>query len=291
MGEAWHALRESLAPIMDLSTAEIIKQKGGPGWMFRPLGGGLVGLFQHGEFGVISASGGALTSLRTAGVLGDYLMAIGAHPYRITRLDATVDLFVDAPPIIASIAAAARSGGVSLSRKAVPVSDVVTQISLDARGVLTGTVYVGSKDARVRGVVYDKRHQQESPPMSNPDPGPWLRYEIRLRRDVGASLHDAWDAGPLFWHYCPPEFLAAPDGVVPWVPHGEGFTMERRADYTPALLIRGRLDRDPLVDRLIELADSIPGPGGRQFLLDSFARRIGLSQRQSRGPVPDKSAA
>jgi hypothetical protein len=98
---------------------------------------------------------------------------------------------------------------------------------------------------------------------------------------MGLTLRDAWDPSPVFWHYASPDLLRAPAGVVPWVPYGEGFHLEPRADLSPGLLLQRRVEADPGIDRLIELADQV-GPGGREWLAQLVMRRLGLAKRYDR---------
>lgn len=271
--ERWDEVDSGVRPLMDLTSAEIVPIQPGPGVIYRPRLGGVVRLQQRYHVGVISASGGALCSLRAADLLGEYLMLVGCGPHKVTRLDATVDLLVEAPVHVARIATRAREGSVGLSRKAVPASQVTTYESLDARGDLTGTVYLGQSTARVRGVIYDKRHERES--KGEPDPGPCLRIEVRCR-DVGACLRDAWDPSPMFFHFAAPDLVPAPASVLRWNPNGEGFKLDVKTDWDPVQLMEHRLESSAEIERLVELAFAA-GPEGPKLLLQKLGKRLNRS--------------
>jgi hypothetical protein len=268
-------VRERLLPVLDLVPCEHLLDRSTavPSWTYRPVGGGVIRLGRQHQVGVLSASGGALPVLRSLGAYGPYLMAIGAGPHRVTRLDATVDIATDAPRVITSLAERARRGYMRVSRKAIPAAVVVTKLGLDARGALTGSVYLGSRFARVQPLVYDKRHEQECRGL--PDPGPWLRYELKFKggADPGLSLRDAWEPGPLFWHYASPDLLQAPEGVIPWTPYGEGFKVETGPELPPGARLKRMVEDSPAVDRLVQLAHEC-GPGGPALLRALLERRL-----------------
>lgn len=282
--ERLEEVSEAVKPLMDVVIADTAKD--GATWIYRPRSGGSVRVGKKYQVGMLSASGGALSALRVAGAYEEYLMVLGVGAHRVTRLDATVDLALDAPPAIAALTRRAREGRISLSRKSVPPGDVETRLSLDCRGVLTGTVYLGSPSARVRGAIYDKRHEREC--ANAPDPGPTLRLEIRVRGDVGVSLHDACDCSSLFFHFASPDLIDAPSGVIPWTPHNEGFKVERR-NWLPEELLAYKVDHSPEIERLIELAFAA-GPGGPAFLLKRLGNRLCRSVRVT-APLDDVGRA
>jgi hypothetical protein len=214
--------------------------------------GGTVKVWRRGSVVVVGASGRALGHLRAAGLYGDYLSVFAPQPHRVTRLDCTVDLPVPAPPAVAEIAARARGGGLALSRKSISPCDVTTHLSLDRRGEMTGSVYLGAHTAKVRGLVYDKRHQLES--TADFDIGPCLRFEIRVSGDLGPSLGDAFDPVRLFWHFAAPDLLPAPRGVHPWVSQAEGYTLPPKVELTASELMRRKLESSADVQRLLDLA-------------------------------------
>jgi hypothetical protein len=152
---------------------------------------------------------------------------------------------------------------VALSRKAVSTLDVATHLSLDDRGVETGSVYFGRHTAEVRAVVYDKRWQMLD--VYKKEIGARTRYEVRVSGKFGATLADAWAPASLFWHFASPDLLCAPAGTMPWSSHAEGFTLPPRTDLTAAELMQRRLDTSPDVARLLMLAEQC-GPHGIDLL-------------------------
>lgn len=222
----------------------------------------------HGVF-CVSASGDALSQLRSRDVYGEFLAALGSVPHRVTCLHATLDVATHAPPIVASAAEKGRAGLIALSRKAVPPTQVQTFLALDAFGSLTGTVYIGSAQAEVRAAVYDKRHQRMC--AGHPDPGPLLRYEVRCRSKLGVTLRDASEPERVFFHFAAPDLLPLPQDVHPWSPHGEGFALEKRKVFTPAELLERRLEASGDVKRLLELAAEC-GPHGLDYLVSKLRK-------------------
>ncbi len=266
-------LLTAIRPVMDMAGSDVVHDKSGEGVLFR-CGSGTVRYQHRFSVAMVGASGGVLSALRSVGLLDEFLFAVSTVPHRVTRLDATLDFAEAAPPVIAALAARARGAGVSLSRKSVPATDVQTHLALDARGALTGSVYLGSAQAEVRGVVYDKRHERESKWMA--DPGPLLRYEIRVRSGFYPSLRDASAPSAMFYHFASPDLVPAPLGVPQWVPGGVGFALEKRMEFTPAELMARKLDASTDVQRLVELAHAC-GPGGPALLLRRLSQLLGVS--------------
>ena len=67
---------------------------------------------------MISASGAALAALRSVGAYAGYLRVLSSDVHRLTRLDVALDVLVDAPSVLDALYSRAKSGGVSLTRKA-----------------------------------------------------------------------------------------------------------------------------------------------------------------------------
>jgi hypothetical protein len=227
----------------------------------------------HGVFSV-SASGVAMSRLRSCGVDGEFLATLGTFPHRVTGLHATLELAQDASRVVADVAAKGRAGLIALSRKSVPPSHVMTHLGLDAFGALSGTVYIGSPKAEVRAAVYDKRKERMD--KGHDDPGPLLRYEVRCRSKLGATLRDAYEPERLFYHFASPDLLPLPQGVQAWSPFGEGFALEKRKVFTPAELLERRLEASADVRRLLDLADEC-GPHGFDYLVSKL-RRLAASR-------------
>lgn len=193
--------------------------------------GGTVQFGTYGLVGKLGVSGAACASLRNVGAWGELLSICGNAPHRVTRLDATMDVVEDAPPVVRRLARLGRSGKLQVTRKAVRPEHVSEYRGCYPDGRISGTVYLGSRRADVRPAIYDKRLERIS--KNYPDPGPCTRYEIRLRRGVGVTLRDAFDPAPVFWHFASPALLEAPAAVCSWRPHAEGFEVPAREPFTP----------------------------------------------------------
>ena len=230
---------------------------GGDGW-------GTVKAEVRGQVYAVGISGSVCAGLRFARRLHAVLAAVGARPHRVTRLDASLDLPVDAAPVVARVAAAGRRGELALTRKRIQPGTVETHLGLRADGVESGTVYCGSRHADARMVVYDKQHERASRKLC--DVGPLTRYELRLKSGLGISLRDVAEPAPVFWHHVAPDFLPRPDGVSDWVAGGEGFELERVEPPTPFQRMLSLLDQSSDVRRLLTLADQV-GPYGLRVLL------------------------
>jgi len=217
----------------------------------------------------VSATGALLAHLRAVSLYDAYLWAISKAPFRITRIDAAIDLVTPAAPIISAVCLKARNKGVFLSRKSVRTKDVVQYLGEDDDGVLTGSAYLGSKLAEVRAVIYDKRKERID--KGFPDPGPLTRYEIRVRGQMGPTLRDAFDPTPLFFHFASPDLLPIPLGVPPWQSHAEGFTLDPIIQRTPIEKMFQLLELSPDVDRILALAHAA-GPKGIDLLLSRIKR-------------------
>lgn len=232
------------------------------------------------RFGVfcVSASGDALRRFREAELFGEYLAALSVVPHRITRLDSALDVVADAPVVIRSMWRRAAAGRIALSRKRVPGSNCSKHISPGIDGRETGTVYVGTPQAEVRAVVYDKR--QEIFVRTGVDVGPRLRFEIRCKSGVGVSLRDAHAPASVFWHYAAPGLMDRPEGVQAWAPSAEGFEMPDRATFTAAELMERKLEGSADIRRLLELADQV-GPLGVDLLCQRLRK---LASRSAAPP-------
>lgn len=227
--------------------------------------GGSVVLRQAKRFTRISASGAALGYLRSSGAYSDYLTSLSLSPHRITRLDAAYDVYADAVPILRALQ---RRHPVScaLLRKSVPTSTQLAARHFDH--LQSGTFYVGHrKSGSTTARVYDKRKEQYD--RYKTELGYHLtRYEITARKSLSVALRDAFDPTALFWHVASPNLLRAPSGVPVWHPAdpdscGWSFDMP---EFTPYTVLKNRVQNNPELASLIELADRV-GPEGRTALL------------------------
>ena len=277
--DEWLDLREEWLPELEglgMSRELAFDARNKPGkvdlWRFGVDGRGTVRAECKGQVWAIGISGTVCAGLRVASRLQSLLAAVGSRRHRVTRLDATLDLPVDAAPIVAAVAAAGRRGELSLTRKGIPPRTIETHLGLRADGVESGTVYCGSKSADARMVVYDKRHERMSRKL--PDTGDLTRYECRLRGGLGITLRDCSEPAPVFWHHVAPDFLTRPDGVADWVPGAEGFVLDKLDPPTPFQRMISLVDNSPDVRRLLKLADQV-GPYGLRALLSRLERLAG----------------
>lgn len=233
-------------------------------WRVGGDGYGTVREERIGQVWAIGLSGTICAGLRAARRMQAVLAAVGSRPHRVTRLDASLDLPIDAAPVVARVTAAGRRGELSLTRKRIEPRTVETHLSLRCDGVESGTVYCGSRHAEARMVVYDKRHERISRKL--PDIGDLTRFECRLRGGLGISLRDCAEPAPAFWHHVAPDFLPRPDGVPEWVPGAVGFVLDKLEPPTPYQRMLSVLDQSSDVRRLLVLADQV-GPYGLRTLL------------------------
>jgi hypothetical protein len=244
---------------------------------------------------IIYSSGQLLAHLRTHNLFGSFLSALSLTPHRVTRVDATLDVAVDAVPQLSLHTARARSGAISLSRKTIKASDV-TQFLCSASydpAVLTGSTYVGDRrTAKVYLLIYDKRNERIV--SGFPDPGPLTRFELVVRSEMGPTLRDAAEPTSMFYHFVAPDVLARPAGVASWSPYAEGFTLEKFDPVSPTEKMYRLLDSSPDVARLVKLAHEL-GPQGNRILaaaLERLSRGLGpWVARNKESRTSDRAAA
>lgn len=230
------------------------------------------------KFGVwcVGLSGAACSALRACGQWMPLLAEIGLTPHRVTRLDAAYDVVMDAAPEVQRLRIAGAQGQLSLTRKSVRPEHVDTHLSNGATGE-TGTVYVGSRQAEVRLVVYDKRHERFM--ATGEDVGPLTRYELRLKSGTGVTLRDVAEPASVFWHHLGRSVLSAPAGASAWSPEAEGFVIDRSRAPTPFQRLVARVEASGEVLALVKLAGEL-GPYGVDVLVREVlkvADRSGLS--------------
>lgn len=220
----------------------------------------------------LGTSGAACAGLRAANRFDSYLAAIGTRPHRVTRLDVSLDIPVDAAPIVAEVTRAGRAGELALTRKRIRPGDVTAFTGVRADGAVTGTVYVGPRRSDARMVVYDKQHERVGRGLV--DVGPLTRYEARLGARTGVTLRDASVPECVFWHYASPEFLPRPAGVLDWVPGGTGFELARSEPLLPYQRLLRRIEASADLVALVAVAEAC-GPRGLDFLVSRIRRMAG----------------
>lgn len=253
----WPAAEWDLRAVLDDLGAQVeFKAHDRAGWRVEE---GTARSQKCGRVWSFSASGRLLAGLRAASLLGQFLGALAGRPHRVTGIHCTLDRKEPTPPVIERLMRAADSEqGLRISRKAVSPQAVQRHIVRNAAGQDTGSAYFGKRFAEVRAVIYDKR--QELIDKGGPDIGHDLtRYELRLRSQVGATIGDAMNPAPLFWHYMAPDVLLAPDGVPEWRPNTETYELEPLREFSAVERLQSRVyASDDLAD-MLRLAREVPG--------------------------------
>lgn len=225
------------------------------------------------RFGKISLSGGACEHLRASGAWLDALFELSSSPHKVTRLDAALDLRLDAADVIAQLTLRHPAGQVRLGRKALPVKRIL-EVRADLRE--SGTYYVGHRSAaRATARVYDKRLERLQ--RAGVDIGYELtRFEVTARKDYGATLRDAAEPASLFWHIASPALLPkVPEGVAVWESKDlTGWDHTPRV-YAPAEVLAKRVEWSAELEALGLLSDEL-GAYGRSMLLSMIAKKLGL---------------
>jgi len=217
-----------------------------------------------------SASGSVCSLMRTLGIWRDYLSELSSSPHSVTRLDAAIDLAVDGADLVDSMRRMHVSGSVSLSRKSVATSTV---LSTRPDGRETGTWYAGKlTKARFTARVYDKAWERLC--RASIVVPPCGRIEVTAKGgDSGATLRDAEQPAALFWHIAAPALLKLPEGAPVWAPNRDlGWVSKPRA-FDPAAVLRRRVESAALLDALALLSDDL-GPQGRSYLLHLIEKRL-----------------
>ncbi len=220
-----------------------------------PCGRGTIKIDQRSRFARVSCSGAACHHLRRSDAWLDYLSILSESPHCVTRLDAALDLHMDGADLVDSMRKRHASGSVSLGRKAIKTS-VILSVRDDGRE--SGTWYAGyGSNAKATAKVYDKalqllqRFGEVVPPRG--------RVEVTALKGYGATLRDAAEPEAIFWHIASPALLQAPEGVPMWQPDTDGGWQFLRRDLIPAEVLRNRVERSGDLEAMIELAKSFQG--------------------------------
>lgn len=250
----------------------------GSGRTYRtPNGRGTVRIKHSKRFAKISISGSSCAHLRAAGHWLEALSILASSPHKVSRLDAALDVPMDAAPFMDSLDALYPDGFVKLSRKA---QSVTRFVSTRSDGVRSGTWYVGHKDdARQSLRVYDKslqmltEHREVIPTTT--------RVEVTARKDRGATLRDAEQPTALFWDIASPAvFKHAPEGTPVWQPNQDTHWLSAPPSFVPAEVLKRRIERSAELDAFLTLADTI-GPHGVHYL-----ERLLLDRLRNRSTTP-----
>lgn len=270
--------------------------------LYRTFDGGTVKQGRRAGVRTLGLSGAVLRSLRRDSAFLPSLGVVGSLPHRVTTLHATLDLWQDAPPVVARMYERGKAGLVFLTRKSTPADHVQKVISRDPEGRDTGTVYLGSRKSDVWLKVYDKRAEliarhdpsrgrlvTELWPGDRIYPDPITRYELSIGRKVGVTLRDVAEPAGVFWHFMRgtlPELV--PVDFVPWVSRSEGFEVARN-DPLPYASLEFALDAVHPMKRIARLCDAL-GPTGVELAVSGFRRRlerlVGAARERLEGASP-----
>jgi len=276
--EEWLGLRPEIQAELDAIGMHVDYDRERETVWRSPLADGTVKSRSISGVRTISASGAVCAGLRAAGRFASFLAAIAARPHRVTRLDASLDVRQDAPPVIAAAVEKGRAGEVSLTRKSVRPRDVTTFYGVRDDGRVSGTAYFGTPNSTVRLCMYDKQHERMSRGL--PDVGPLTRYELRLRGDTGITMRDVHDPRDVFWHFMPECLLKFSGGVSGWEPGRTGFDLERLPALSPVERMYRRIDDSPEVIALVKLAGEV-GPNGLDVMFSRIRSRHGFRAEAS----------
>jgi len=234
--------------------------------------GALVSELKQNSFARVSASGGALQSLRDLYEFKNFLALLSDNPHRVTRLDAAYDVHRDAAAVLSDLSAK-YPRELSLSRQRAMRCHYL--LSARADGLRSGTMYVGHRSqARVTARVYDKA--LEALEKRGEYLPPTTRYEITFKREI-ASLWDALDPTPIFWAHAS-ALLPVPGDAPAWTPDiGEGWSYSR-PEVLPAVRMARTVSESSDLTMLLELADAL-GKEGRNSLMHLLAKRIGVEHK------------
>lgn len=259
---SYRDMRERLAPILNgLGAVTCYDRPQDEEGLWKLGSGGSFKAARYGQVVGLGSSGQFLASLRAADMLGEWLHTLATEPHKVTVLDATMDVPVDAPPVVhAMYARASSEPGVQLSRKRVRVTEVTKVFSQREDGRESGSVYVGARHADTRLKVYDKQHERS---YHGVDTSPGVRYELTLKAG-NLTLRDVYDPAAVFWHYMA-DVLPRPEGVPSWQAGPLGYGLPRRPVLSVLDQLRRRVQCSPDVAALVRLADQLPG--GRATLL------------------------
>lgn len=249
-------MRNRLLPILHaMGCVPQVDQPSEESGLWRSPEGGTFKVARYGQVAALGVSGKFLAMLRVAHMLGEFLHTLGSEPHKVTVLDATLDVAVDAPPVVQAFYDRATTGeGYQLTRKRVRPTAVTKVFGQRQDGRESGTVYLGGRKAEVQLKVYDKQHERFYHGIEA-DPG--VRYELTLKGGL-ITLADVYTPAPVFWHHMH-TVLPRPEGVTAWYPGGLGFSPERRPLLSPLERLRARLSNSPDLRELVRLGDALPG--------------------------------
>jgi hypothetical protein len=229
---------------------------------------------QKSRFHSVSASGSVLSHLRSSNLFSDYLSVLASVPHKVTRLDAAIDLSVDAPLYLRMLERQYPDDRVKFTRKTVKVTRLYSARESD--GKQSGSWYAGNYGkARLTARVYDK--QLEALDNRGESLPPTTRIELTFAKDFGCTLKDASMPASLFFTHCKPVLDTETNHVV-WESYAEaweGTPLDVPLDWQ---IYQRRLQNSPEIAALIVLAAKL-GPTGKDMLMRNFEKHLDAGLR------------
>jgi len=254
-----------------LSTIGLAVRPDGKSWDVGCYGGVFYASHQFSVF-AMQFSGAALRSIREASLLKELCMLLDGTPHTITRLDASCDYAVAAPRFLSKLYYRIRRTPLTIGSKVVTFRDVERHTSVNAFGETVGNLYLGKRNAEIRVLVYDKRHERLS--KGAEDCGDCLRIEVRLKSQVGCTVWDALSPERVYYHYAAPALVELPESVRPWKANGQGFEIQHNeAQFTAYARLKSLIGESAIVDQMFRLA-RMEGAGGLQSVITLLQRRF-----------------
>ena len=218
----------------------------------------------------ISASGGVLSTIRDIGAWNQYFTMLASCPYRITRLDAALDVFEDASGVLAALDLK-YPREVSLSRQRSLPTKMLTARRMD--GARSGTWYAGHRSrARVTARIYDKTLEVfDNTGVMLPDL--LTRYEFTFREGV-ANLNDAYNPASIFYAHCTAVVSPPVDAPV-WTPSDVPAWVSEPVEVLPSEALLRRVSSS-LDLRSMEILAERVGPEGKALLMHAICKAIGI---------------
>lgn len=247
--------------------------------LFKPDDYGMFRLQQKKRFHSALASGAAIRQLRELDLWEEYLTILASVPHKVTRLDAAIDVSVDAPAILQSLIDR-YPDDILLTRKALK-----TKYTLGTRsdGKVSGTWFAGKKTtARVTAMVYDK--QLEAWEKRGEVLPPTTRYELKFSKDLGCTLRDAYMPASLFYQFAAPKLVDKPDDIPAWEPQGNGWEGEPVEVSCSLAMYRRRVELSPEISALARLASTL-GPDATDQAVEIFRTQLEASIRVVTGEL------
>lgn len=214
----------------------------------------------------VSASGGVLSVLRSAGCYMSFLCLLSDWPHRVTRIDVSMDRDVSGPLVLAKLWKK-YGNGLALGQRMLKTDRISSK---NDDGLDTGTFYAGYKSKATRSVrVYDKAWEvmcKHSYPIAKR-----TRYEFVMRggksvSHANPSLRDAACPDSLFWDMAG-ALLPVPSNTPKWQDTSMApWTFEREDNSTLWQKFSGLLESSPDIQRLFKYASELGDPATKMLV-------------------------